>query len=229
VVGVQHSADGLTTLLNNLLDLARVEAGRLELDMNDADLEALINEVLQMVGPLAQRKHVPLIAAIDPDLDPWMRVDSSRFRQILLNLVSNAVKFTEDGAVTVVARPIQVDREKWVDVAVTDTGPGMTPAELETIFEAFVQASSGVHKKHGGSGFGLATRAAADLGDGRRAHREQRTRRRHCVPRQAAGGVPGRGPHEHPDRFPRPCRGRGSSGGGGGRVPCHAALRSHRG
>lgn len=156
VVGVQHSADGLTTLLNNLLDLARVEAGRLELDMNDADLEALINEVLQMVGPLAQRKHVPLIAAIDPDLDPWMRVDSSRFRQILLNLVSNAVKFTEDGAVTVVARPIQVDREKWVDVAVTDTGPGMTPAELETIFEAFVQASSGVHKKHGGSGFGLA-------------------------------------------------------------------------
>ena len=156
VVGVQHSADGLTTLLNNLLDLARVEAGRLELDMNDADLEALINEVLQMVGPLAQRKHVPLIAAIDPDLDPWMRVDSSRFRQILLNLVSNAVKFTEDGAVTVVARPIEVDREKWVDVAVTDTGPGMTPAELETIFEAFVQASSGVHKKHGGSGFGLA-------------------------------------------------------------------------
>jgi signal transduction histidine kinase/DNA-binding response OmpR family regulator len=156
VVGVQHSADGLTTLLNNLLDLARVEAGKLELNSADASLEETINEVVQMVGPLAQRKHVPLIAALDPDVASWIHTDSSRLKQILLNLVSNAVKFTESGAVTLVARPLRHQRTDWVDIAVTDTGPGMTQEELATIFEAFVQASSGVHKKHGGSGFGLA-------------------------------------------------------------------------
>lgn len=166
VVGVQHSADGLITLLNNLLDLARVEAGRLELNSADADLEEMINEVLQMVGPLAQRKHVPLIGALDPELDAWVYTDGSRFKQILLNLVSNAVKFTESGAVTVVARPIKIGRKPWVQIAVTDTGPGMTAAELQTIFEAFVQAGPGVHKKHGGSGFGLAIaeRLTAALG-----------------------------------------------------------------
>ena len=156
VVGVQHSADGLTTLLNNLLDLARVEAGRLELDTGDADLEDIIDEVTQMVGPLAQRKRVPLIAALDPDLDSRIHTDISRLKQVLLNLVSNAVKFTDAGAVTVVARPARVKRQPGVDIAVTDTGPGMTEEELGSIFEAFVQASSGVHKRHGGSGFGLA-------------------------------------------------------------------------
>ncbi|MEI2643015.1 MAG: HAMP domain-containing sensor histidine kinase [Candidatus Nanopelagicales bacterium] len=128
VVGVQNSAAGLTTLLNNLLDLARVEAGRLELNPTDTNLELLIDEVLQMVGPLAQRKHVPLVGALHPECMGWIHADGSRLKQILLNLVSNAVKFTEHGAVTVVAKPTTISRQRYVDVAVTDTGPGMGAA-----------------------------------------------------------------------------------------------------
>ena len=156
VVGVQNSAAGLTTLLNNLLDLARVEAGRLELNPTDTNLELLIDEVLQMVGPLAQRKHVPLVGALHPECMGWIHADGSRLKQILLNLVSNAVKFTEHGAVTVVAKPTTISRQRYVDVAVTDTGPGMGAAELETIFDAFVQGQPSVYRRHGGAGLGLA-------------------------------------------------------------------------
>ena len=156
VVGVQHSADGLTTLLNNLLDLVRFEAGKLEVHKSDTDICELISDVLQMVGPISQRKKVPLIGAASPDLDGWINTDISRLQQILLNLVSNAVKFTDEGVVTVVARPARFERKPWIDIRVTDTRPGMTEEAQKSVFEMFVQGGPGVHKKHGGSGLGLA-------------------------------------------------------------------------
>ena len=156
VAGVQHSAEGLTTMLNNLLDMARVEAGRLEVHKSDADVCEMISSVLQMVGPIAQRKNVPLIGASSPDLQPWINTDSSRLQQILLNLVSNAVKFTDDGVVTVVARPARIDRRAGVEITVTDTGPGMSEQAQAAAFDMFVQGGPGVHKQHGGSGLGLA-------------------------------------------------------------------------
>ncbi len=156
VAGVQHSADGLTTLLNNLLDLARFEAGKLEVHKTDADVCDLISDVLQMVGPISQRKKVPLIGAASPDLDGWINTDVSRVQQILLNLVSNAVKFTEEGVVTVVARPARYERKPWVEIRVTDTGPGMTEEAQKSVFDMFVQGGPGVHRQHGGSGLGLA-------------------------------------------------------------------------
>lgn len=156
VAGVQHSADGLTTLLNNLLDLARFEAGKLEVHKTDADVCTLISDVLQMVGPISQRKKVPLIGAASPELDGWINTDVSRVQQILLNLVSNAVKFTDEGVVTVVARPAQYARKPWVEIRVTDTGPGMTEEAQKSVFDMFVQGGPGVHRQHGGSGLGLA-------------------------------------------------------------------------
>ncbi len=156
VVGVRHSADGLTTMLNNLLDLARVEAGRLEVHTSDADICDMVSEVLQMVGPMAQSKSIPLIGAASPDLHSWIHTDPSRFRQILLNLVSNAVKFTDEGVVTVVSRPVTHNRAPWVEICVTDTGPGMSDEAQAAAFESFVQGGPGVHKEHGGSGLGLA-------------------------------------------------------------------------
>jgi signal transduction histidine kinase/CheY-like chemotaxis protein len=156
VAGVQHSADGLTTLLNNLLDLARFEAGRLEVHKTDADVCTVISDVLQMVGPISQRKKVPLIGAASPDLDAWLHTDVSRLQQILLNLVSNAVKFTDEGVVTVVARPARFDRRPWIEIRVTDTGPGMTEEAQKSVFDMFVQGGPGVHRQHGGSGLGLA-------------------------------------------------------------------------
>ncbi len=166
VAGVQHSAEGLTTMLNNLLDLARVEAGRLEVHRTDADVCQMISEVLQMVGPIAQRKHIPLIGSASPDLQSWVNTDTSRFKQILLNLVSNAVKFTDSGAVTVVARPWSQGPDQGVEVRVTDTGPGMSEAEQAAAFEMFVQGNENTHRRHGGSGLGLAIakRLTAALG-----------------------------------------------------------------
>ena len=77
----------------------------------------------------SQRKQIPLIGASSPDLDPWVNTDTSRFKQIPLNLVSNAVKFTDEGAVTVVSQPLVAGGRPWVEVLVTDTGPGMSPEE----------------------------------------------------------------------------------------------------
>ncbi len=156
VVGVRHSADGLTTMLNNLLDLARVEAGKLEVHETDSDVCDMVSEVLQMVGPMAQAKRIPLIGAASPDLHAWIRTDPSRFQQILLNLVSNAVKFTDEGAVTVVSRPVSFNNQPWVQISVTDTGPGMSPQAQAAAFDSFVQGGPAVHKEHGGSGLGLA-------------------------------------------------------------------------
>lgn len=156
VAGVQHSADGLTTLLNNLLDLARFEAGKLEVHKTDADVCTLISDVLQMVGPISQRKKVPLIGAASPELNGWINTDVSRVQQILLNLVSNAVKFTDEGVVTVVARPARYARKPWVEIRVTDTGPGMTEEAQKSVFDMYVQGGPGVHRQHGGSGLGLA-------------------------------------------------------------------------
>jgi CheY-like chemotaxis protein len=116
----------------------------------------MIDEVLQMVGPIAQRKHIPLIGAASPDLDSWVNTDTSRLKQILLNLVSNAVKFTESGAVTVIARPAQGVNGRWVQISVSDTGPGMSESEQAAAFDTFVQGNSSTHTKHGGSGLGLA-------------------------------------------------------------------------
>jgi signal transduction histidine kinase len=223
VAGVQHSADGLTTLLNNLLDLARVEAGRLEVHKADADVCAMIGDVLQMVGPIAQRKHVPLIGASSPDLDPWLNTDSSRFQQILLNLVSNAVKFTDEGAVTVVARPVRLDGQPWVEIKVTDTGPGMSEQEQAAAFEVFVQGGPAVHRRHGGSGLGLAI-AQRLTGPERLPASRQSGGRRDGLPSSAPRRQPGSGTRARCAAGVWSSGGGGPPGGGGGGEPGAAAV-----
>ena len=162
VESVQGSAQGMTTMLDNMLDLARVEADRLELVDQDTSICDLVESVAAMVGPVAQAKSLPLIASASPNLPAMVRTDPGRLRQVLLNLLSNAVKFTSSGAVTLVADHHGQD----LLLTVTDTGPGIAEGALDGIFEKFVQGGSRVHGAHGGAGLGLAIsqRLTAALG-----------------------------------------------------------------
>lgn len=162
VEGVQSSTAGLTTMLDDLLDLARVDAGGLEIGFEETSICDLVESVVNMVGPLAQAKSLPLIGGAAPDVPETVRTDPGRLRQVLLNLVANAVKFTTAGAVTVLAERDGSD----LLVTVSDTGPGMSPEAAERVFDQFVQGGSTVNRVHGGAGLGLAiaNRLAAALG-----------------------------------------------------------------
>jgi signal transduction histidine kinase len=141
----------LLQLINEVLDLAKIEAGKLELQPEEIDLRALLVDVMQTAEPLAERHANQLSLDAEPDLGRAV-VDPTRLRQILLNLLSNACKFTERGQVALVARR---DGEQ-VELAVRDTGTGIEPEQLPRLFQEFHQAGVAKHRKYGGTGLGLA-------------------------------------------------------------------------
>ena len=152
VESVHSSAAAMTTMLDDLLDLSRADAGRLELTIEETSICALVEDVACMVGPVAQAKSLPLIAGVTAGVPDIVRTDAGRLRQVLLNLVSNAVKFSAAGAVTILA-----DREgEELIVRVSDTGPGMPPEAIKRAFEKYVQGDAGVNREYGGAGLGLA-------------------------------------------------------------------------
>ena len=152
VESVQSSAAAMTTMLDDLLDLSRVDAGRLELGIEDTSISDIVEGVAGMVGPMAQAKSLPLIAGVAVAVPDTVSTDPDRLRQVLLNLVSNAVKFSASGAVTVLA-----DREgSDLLVRVSDAGPGMAPELVERAFEQYVQGGAAVNREFGGAGLGLA-------------------------------------------------------------------------
>jgi CheY-like chemotaxis protein len=149
---IRHSGEMVLALLNDLLDISRIEAGRLELEPGVLDLEALVQEAEAAFGPAAAAKGVALSVEVDPDAKGLWQADPTRVRQIVYNLLSNAVKFTERGAVVV---RFALDRGAlWVRV--TDTGPGIAADRLEALFDRFVQAEASTARRYGGSGLGLA-------------------------------------------------------------------------
>ncbi len=153
----------LLGLINDILDLAKIEAGRMELYVELCDITALVNEVAQTARPLVSKNGNELITVVDPELGLF-RTDATRFRQILFNLVSNAAKFTKEGTITV-----RVDRRRdTLTMRVEDTGIGISPAGLEKLFEPFTQADASTTKEYGGTGLGLAlTRRIAEAFGGR--------------------------------------------------------------
>ena len=147
---VQQSGQHLLGLINAVLDLSRIEAGRLTLALADYAMQDVIQSVVVAVEALAAEKHLALTASMPPELPPG-RGDAQRLRQVLLNLVGNALKFTEVGEVR-----IQVTAaDGMFAVTVTDTGPGIAEAEQQKIFEEFQQAES-TTRTQGGTGLGLA-------------------------------------------------------------------------
>jgi PAS domain S-box-containing protein len=148
---IHHGARRMVTLIDQMLDLSRMEAGRLELNVTDVDLAEIIEQVRQDVAPQAEAKGLTLTVSAQPDLPP-VRADAGRLRQILLNLAGNAVKFTEEGTVTISATAAPAG----VDIAVSDTGIGIAPDAQSRIFEEFQQIDSAQTRRHGGAGLGLA-------------------------------------------------------------------------
>ena len=154
---VHQSGKALLAILNDILDFSRIEAGRLELVESDIDLRRLAASVAELFGQSARVKGLALHVQVEPSVPQLLRGDGGRLRQVLANLVGNAVKFTERGAVTIALR-LEGDGGERVRVRceVSDTGIGIEPAMQSRIFEPFLQADGTATRKYGGSGLGLA-------------------------------------------------------------------------
>ena len=153
---VRRSADALLTIINDILDLSKIEAGKLDLEIRDFDLAATVQEAAELVAFRAESKGVDLAIRIAPRIPRMVAGDPGRVRQILLNLLSNAVKFTERGHVRVsLDAGDRRDDRVTVSIAVEDTGVGLTPEEQARLFQEYGQADSSTARRFGGTGLGL--------------------------------------------------------------------------
>ena len=144
----------LLALINDILDLSKIEAGRMELHLETFPLVPIIEDVAKTIEPMVSKNGNRLVINCPADLGT-IHADQTRFRQSLLNLASNANKFTEQGSITVAAHQKWEDGRDWITLAVSDTGIGMTPEQMGRLFQEFSQASSATASKYGGTGLGL--------------------------------------------------------------------------
>ncbi len=151
LIEIYNSSRHLLGLIDDVLDLSQIEAGRMGLVKEPTDLAEVIREAAEMLQRLAQRKGLYLRVEIEEPL-PILELDRTRIRQVLLNLLNNGVRYTERGGITVQARV----EDEQLRVSVADTGPGISPENLQRIFESFYQVDASVSRRHGGIGLGLA-------------------------------------------------------------------------
>ena len=153
---VKLSADSLLYVINEILDFSKIEAGRLELEDEDFDLHDCMESTLKTLALRADEKRLELLCEVAADVPPTVRGDSIRLRQILINLVGNAIKFTRHGEVSLKASLDTKDGESVIlHFVVSDTGIGIAPEKLKVIFESFAQADTSTTREFGGSGLGL--------------------------------------------------------------------------
>jgi signal transduction histidine kinase/HPt (histidine-containing phosphotransfer) domain-containing protein/FixJ family two-component response regulator len=154
---VRDSADSLLTIINDILDFSKLEAKRMSLDIVDFDLAEVVESVLSLLAPRARAKGLRLDAALAPEVPRRLSGDPGRLRQVLVNLVGNAVKFTERGAVRVGVAHRAIDAHRVeLRVEVVDTGPGIFPEVQGRLFTRFTQGDNSITRKYGGTGLGLA-------------------------------------------------------------------------
>jgi signal transduction histidine kinase/DNA-binding response OmpR family regulator len=204
----RESAEVLLRLINDLLDISKLEAGKVELEALDFDLAELVEGAVALLAPPAAEKRITLTFRIDPALPAAFRGDPTRIRQVLLNLLSNAVKFTEQGSVGLsvgCGRPSPAKGGRAVHFAVTDTGPGVAQDLQDRLFCKFSQADSSITRRYGGTGLGLAIcrqlvermggqiGVVSQAGNGATFWFE--------IPLAAAIGSPGGGPLPRPERL----------------------------
>ncbi len=153
---VKHSADALLTILNDILDFSKIESGKLRLEVIDFDFRMVVDEVMDLLGGKGQEKGLELVGLVYASVPRAVRGDPGRFRQILLNLVGNAIKFTEHGEVVVQVLVETETRDRvQLRVEVSDTGIGLLPETQEKLFQPFTQADSTTTRRFGGTGLGL--------------------------------------------------------------------------
>jgi signal transduction histidine kinase/DNA-binding response OmpR family regulator len=170
---INNAGQHLLGLINDILDMARIEAGKMELVLDEVDLRDTLKGVLATTVALVKDKRVRLHEALEPNL-PRVRADSMRIRQVLLNLLSNAAKFTDEGSITLQARTVEAvgpysgRLERFVEISVIDTGPGIAPEDMSKLFEPFSQVDASATRKVGGTGLGLSIcRQLVELHNGR--------------------------------------------------------------
>lgn len=153
---IQQSGESLLTLLNDILDLSKIEAGKLTFDSIDFDPELTIFNICELFQPRVGTKPVELICRVDEKVPAFVKSDPGRFRQVIVNLMGNAVKFTEKGEIELfLDLDEENEREVTLHVTVRDTGIGIPKNKLKQIFEAFKQADNSTTSRYGGSGLGL--------------------------------------------------------------------------
>jgi len=145
----------LLALINDILDLSKIEAGKMDLTLESVQLQPLVEEVASTMRPIACKNGNVIEVTCAPDLGMAL-ADPMRLRQALLNLASNAAKFTENGSIRIGGSRVHSAGVEWIKLDVTDTGIGMTPAQVERLFQEFVQADASTTRKYGGTGLGLA-------------------------------------------------------------------------
>jgi signal transduction histidine kinase/ActR/RegA family two-component response regulator len=154
---VRNSSGALLLILNDLLDLSKIEAGHVELLIEDQDLSGLLREMHDSYGPMLRQKGLEPILSVSEDLSGHWRIDAYRLRQVISNLMSNALKFTDQGAITLGGQvEWQSKDEATVTLSVCDTGIGIPRDKIDRLFEKFVQVDGSTTRQYGGTGLGLA-------------------------------------------------------------------------
>lgn len=155
----QNSGETLLALINDILDLSRVEAGRIELETISFNLRDLAQDCCEMIALKVHEKGLELVLRIDPATPMILTGDPGRFRQVLMNLMGNALKFTEKGEILITIAPVENKEPKGTDltlkVSIKDTGIGIDRTKQSIIFEPFGQADASISRIHGGTGLGL--------------------------------------------------------------------------
>jgi len=154
---VRSSGEALLTIINDILDFSKMEAGKLDFEIIDFDLRTALEETLDLMAEKASAKGIELVGVVFDDVTTAVRGDPGRLRQVLLNLIGNAIKFTEQGEVTVqILRMEETEHEVEVRIQVNDTGVGISQEAQDRLFQPFSQADSSTTRKYGGTGLGLA-------------------------------------------------------------------------
>ncbi|GAB3660172.1 CHASE domain-containing hybrid sensor histidine kinase/response regulator [Ramlibacter alkalitolerans] len=157
---IHTSGDALLSTINDILDFSKAESGMLELERRPFEIGVCIEEAFDMLAPRAADKGIDLLYEITDNVPHWLEGDSTRLRQVLVNLLSNAVKFTDKGEVCLTASVLRRDAEEvQLRFAVRDTGIGIPPQHMESLFKAFSQGDTSTTRKYGGTGLGLAISA----------------------------------------------------------------------
>ena len=151
---IQAASKHLLALINDVLDLSKIEAGKMEVYLESFEIPAMVDDVVATIEPLVQTNDNRLHVEVDPSLTP-MRADLTKVRQSLFNLLSNAAKFTHDGDIELRVQKESVDGHDWVRLAVSDSGIGIPPEKLEGVFAEFSQADDSTSRNYGGTGLGL--------------------------------------------------------------------------